>query len=40
MLSTNGNQIIIPDSGHNMPRENPTAVVDAIRQMVEEINSN
>jgi len=33
-LSTNGNQIIIPDTGHNMPLENPVAVVDAIREMV------
>jgi pimeloyl-ACP methyl ester carboxylesterase len=33
-LSTNGVQIIIPDTGHNIPRENPSAVVDAIRNMV------
>jgi pimeloyl-ACP methyl ester carboxylesterase len=32
-LSTIGNQVVIPDSGHNMPRENPQAVVDAIRNM-------
>jgi len=34
-LSTNGTQVIIPDTGHNIPRENPLAVVDAIRDMVE-----
>ena len=33
-LSTKGIQIIIPDTGHNMPRENPQAVVDAIMQMI------
>jgi pimeloyl-ACP methyl ester carboxylesterase len=33
-LSTIGTQIIIPDSGHNMPRENPQAVINAIRDMV------
>jgi pimeloyl-ACP methyl ester carboxylesterase len=33
-LSTNGVPVIIPDSGHNMPRENPGAVIDAIREMV------
>jgi pimeloyl-ACP methyl ester carboxylesterase len=34
-LSANGTQIIVPDTGHNMPRENPSVVVDAIREMVE-----
>lgn len=34
-LSSNGTQIVISDTGHNMPRENPAAVVDAIREMVE-----
>jgi pimeloyl-ACP methyl ester carboxylesterase len=33
-LSTIGTQVVIPDSGHNMPRENPQAVVEAIREMV------
>lgn len=33
-LSTNGRQIVIPDTGHNMPRENPQAIVDAIREMI------
>ena len=33
-LSTAGNQVVIPDSGHNMPRENPGAVIDAIQNMV------
>ncbi len=33
-LSTVGSQVVIPDSGHNMPRENPQAVVDAIRKML------
>lgn len=34
-LSTNGTQTIIPDTGHNIPRENPQAVIEAIREMVE-----
>jgi pimeloyl-ACP methyl ester carboxylesterase len=33
-LSTVGSQVVVPDSGHNMPRENPQAVVDAIRTML------
>jgi pimeloyl-ACP methyl ester carboxylesterase len=33
-LSTVGSQVVVEDSGHNMPRENPQAVVDAIRDMV------
>ena len=33
-LSTVGTQTVIKESGHNMPRENPGAVVDAIRNMV------
>ena len=33
-LSTNGRQIVIPDTGHNMPRENPQVIVDAIREMI------
>lgn len=33
-LSTVGSQVVIPDSGHNMPRENPQAVIDAIRNML------
>ncbi len=33
-LSTVGSQVVIPDSSHNMPRQNPQAVVDAIRNMV------
>ena len=33
-LSTVGSQVVITDSGHNMPRENPQAVVDAIRNML------
>jgi pimeloyl-ACP methyl ester carboxylesterase len=33
-LSTHGTQTIIPDTGHNMPRENPQAIIDAIRIMV------
>jgi pimeloyl-ACP methyl ester carboxylesterase len=33
-LSTIGIQIVIPDSGHNMPRENPSVIVDAILEMV------
>lgn len=33
-LSTVGKQVVVGDSGHNMPRENPQAVVDAIRNMV------
>jgi pimeloyl-ACP methyl ester carboxylesterase len=33
-LSSVGTQVVIPDSGHNMPRENPQVVVDSIRNMV------
>jgi pimeloyl-ACP methyl ester carboxylesterase len=33
-LSTKGTQTVIPNSGHNMPRENPQAVIDSIREMV------
>lgn len=33
-LSTDGTQIVIPESGHDMPREQPQAVVDAIREMI------
>jgi len=36
-LSTNGMQIIVPNTGHNMPRENPIAVIDAIQEMIEKI---
>jgi pimeloyl-ACP methyl ester carboxylesterase len=32
-LSTNGTQTVIPDTGHNIPRENPQIVVDAIWRM-------
>ena len=39
-LSTNGEQIIVPDTGHNMPRENPQAVIDAIREMIFKLNSH
>ncbi len=34
-LSTNGRQIIVPGTGHNIPRQNPAAVVEAIREMLE-----
>ena len=34
-LSTYGTQTIIPDTGHNIPRENPQAVIEAISEMVE-----
>jgi len=34
VLSTNGTQTIIQDSGHDMPRENPQIVIDAIQQIV------
>lgn len=33
-LATAGAQVVIPESGHNMPRENPQAVIEAIREMV------
>ena len=33
-LSTVGTQVVVPESGHNMPRQNPQAVVDAIRDIV------
>lgn len=34
VLSTVGAQTVISDSGHNMPRENPSAVISAIRDMI------
>lgn len=37
-LSTNGTQIIVPNTGHNMPRENPLFIIDAIRKMVEKLH--
>lgn len=37
-LSTNGTQTIIPDTGHNMPRENPRVIVDAIQVMIQTLN--
>ena len=33
-LSTNGMQTIVPNTGHNMPHENPQVIVEAIREMV------
>ena len=33
-LSSAGKRVVVPDSGHNMPRENPQAIVDAIRTML------
>jgi len=33
-LSTNGEQIIIHDTGHNMPRENPQVVINAIKEVI------
>ncbi|HAV76239.1 MAG TPA: hypothetical protein DCX53_02690 [Anaerolineae bacterium] len=38
-LSTQGVQIIIPDTGHNLPRENPQPIIDAIQEMVQAINN-
>ncbi|MFZ5883193.1 MAG: alpha/beta fold hydrolase [Chloroflexota bacterium] len=34
-LSTNGRQTIVPETGHNIPRQNPAVVVEAIRAMIE-----
>jgi pimeloyl-ACP methyl ester carboxylesterase len=34
-LSTNGRQIIVPGAGHNIPRQNPAVVVEAIREILE-----
>lgn len=33
-LSTDSKQVVITDSGHNIPRQNPQAVVKAIRDML------
>jgi pimeloyl-ACP methyl ester carboxylesterase len=33
-LSTIGTQVVITDSGHNMPRENPQAIINVIQEMV------
>ncbi len=34
-LSTRGRQIIVPQTGHNIPRQNPASVVDAIQTLLE-----
>jgi pimeloyl-ACP methyl ester carboxylesterase len=34
-LSTNSTHIIVEESGHNIPKEQPQVVVDAIRQVIE-----
>lgn len=34
-LSTHGKQIIVPATGHNIPRQNPIVVMEAIREMIE-----
>lgn len=34
-LSAHGSQSIVPGTGHNIPRQNPAVVVEAIRAMVE-----
>jgi pimeloyl-ACP methyl ester carboxylesterase len=36
-LSSNGTQIIISDTGHNMPRENPQVIINAIKGMFEQL---
>jgi pimeloyl-ACP methyl ester carboxylesterase len=38
-LSTRGKQIVVPDSGHQIPFHRPDAIVSAIRQIYREINS-
>jgi len=38
-LSINGVQVIVPNTGHNMPRENPQAIVNAIQEMIDTFNS-
>ncbi|HJP86732.1 MAG TPA: alpha/beta hydrolase, partial [Gemmatimonadaceae bacterium] len=38
-LSTRGRQIIVPNSGHDIPGEAPGAVVDAVRAMLAEIRA-
>jgi pimeloyl-ACP methyl ester carboxylesterase len=36
-LSTRGKQVVVPDSGHMIPYENPTSVVSAIREVWAEV---
>ncbi len=38
-LSTNGRQVIVEDSGHYMQWDQPGAVIDAIREIVEQARS-
>lgn len=34
-LSSQGRQVIVPDTGHDMPRQAPQVIVEAIREMLE-----
>lgn len=36
-LSRNGKQIVVPDSGHHIQLDQPSAVVDAVKQVVEAV---
>jgi pimeloyl-ACP methyl ester carboxylesterase len=38
-LSTNGHLIVPPGSGHSIHWEQPTVVIDAVRQVIEEVRS-
>jgi len=36
-LSTSGKQVVLPNVGHDIPSEDPTAVVDAVREVFEKV---
>ncbi len=35
-LSSRGNQVVVPNSGHDIPDEAPEAVVDAVRNILQQ----
>jgi pimeloyl-ACP methyl ester carboxylesterase len=38
-LSTQGKRVIVPDTGHDIPGENPDAIVSAVRELCASLNS-
>jgi len=38
-LSTQGRQVVVPDSGHMIPFERPDSVVTAIREVLQALQS-
>ena len=39
-LSTRGRQVIVENSGHDIPDENPAAVISAVREVVDAVRAN